>query len=43
MIKSGMKYDGMRRQAGVNNQGIIDEAWYSILRSEYENGNSQYR
>ena len=43
MIKSGMKYDGLRRQAGVNNQGIIDEAWYSILRSEYENGNSQYQ
>ena len=43
MIKSGMKYDGMRRQAGVNNQGIIDEAWYSILRSEYENGKSQYQ
>ena len=35
MQKSGMTYEGTRRQVGVNNQGICDEAWYSILRSEY--------
>ena len=36
MQKSGMQYEGVLRQAGRNNQGICDEVWYSILRSEWE-------
>ncbi len=36
MKKCGMTYEGTRRANGVNNQGICDEAWYSILREEYE-------
>ena len=35
MQKIGMKYEGTMRQAGLNNQGIIDEVWYSVLASEY--------
>jgi len=37
MQKIGMKYEGTLRSAGVNNQGIIDEVWYSILRNEWKN------
>lgn len=36
MKKCGMSYEGTWRKAGVNNQGICDEVWYSILRTEYE-------
>jgi ribosomal-protein-alanine N-acetyltransferase len=35
MLKSGMTYEGTRRQSDVNNQGICDASWYSILRNEY--------
>ena len=35
MQKCGMRYEGTWRRAGVNNQGICDESWYSILREEY--------
>lgn len=35
MQKCGMHYEGTLRQAGWNNQGICDEAYYSILRSEW--------
>ncbi|MCR5689037.1 MAG: GNAT family N-acetyltransferase [Clostridiales bacterium] len=35
MKKCGMKFEGIRRQAGRNNQGVCDEAWHSILRREY--------
>ncbi len=35
MQKLGMRYEGTLRQAGVCNQGVIDEVWYSILRDEY--------
>lgn len=35
MRKIGMTYEGTFRQAGYNNQGVIDEVWYSILREEY--------
>ena len=38
MKKCGMTYEGTWRMGGVNNQGICDEAWYSILRSEYDGG-----
>lgn len=34
MNKSGMKLDGVLRQAGKNNQGICDEVWYSIIKSD---------
>lgn len=35
MRKAGMKYEGTLRQAGRNNQGIVDCAINSIIRSEY--------
>ena len=35
MEKAGMKYEGILRQAGRNNQGICDEVWHSILKSEH--------
>lgn len=34
MKKCGMKYEGMFRQRGFSNQGIVDECFYSILRDE---------
>lgn len=36
MRKCGMTYEGTWRAGGVNNQGVCDEAWYSILKKEYE-------
>ena len=36
MKKCGMTYEGTWRAGGVNNQGVCDESWYSILRKEYE-------
>lgn len=36
MKKCGMTYEGTWRAGGVNNQGVCDESWYSILREEYE-------
>ena len=36
MQKIGMTYEGTLRSAGFCNQGIIDEVWYSILKSEWE-------
>ena len=35
MAKAGMNYEGILRQSGKNNQGIVDLAYYSILRSEW--------
>ena len=35
MRKCGMTLEGTWRAGGVNNQGVCDETWYSILRSEY--------
>jgi ribosomal-protein-alanine N-acetyltransferase len=34
MAKCGMKYEGTHRQSGRNNQGICDETFYSLLKSE---------
>lgn len=34
MQKIGMTYEGTLRSAGFCNQGVIDEAWYSILKEE---------
>lgn len=36
MRKCGMQYEGTLRQSDRNNQGICDAAYYSILRSEWE-------
>lgn len=36
MKKCGMKYEGTLRSADRNNQGIVDQCWYSILHSEWE-------
>lgn len=35
MKKCGMLCEGTRRAIGVNNQGVCDEVWYSILKKEY--------
>lgn len=35
MQKIGMQYEGILRANGRNNQGIIDEVWYSVLREEF--------
>jgi len=35
MEKSGMIFEGVLRKAGLNNQGIVDIAVYSILRSDF--------
>ena len=34
MQKAGMTYEGTWRAAGKNNRGLVDEAWYSILKEE---------
>ena len=36
MAKCGMTYEGTLRRSAVNNQGIHDICWYSILREEYK-------
>lgn len=36
MEKSGMTFEGILREAGINNQGIVDVAFYSILRSDWK-------
>ncbi len=35
MKKCGMTREGTWRAGGVNNQGICDETWYSVLREEF--------
>ncbi len=34
MEKAGMKREGVLRGAGKNNQGICDEVWYALLKSD---------
>jgi RimJ/RimL family protein N-acetyltransferase len=34
MDKAGMKQEGILRAAGKNNQGICDEVWHSMIRSD---------
>ena len=36
MQKIGMKYEGTLRQSSKNNQGIVDMAYYSVLKEEWE-------
>ncbi|MCR5653562.1 MAG: GNAT family N-acetyltransferase [Ruminococcus sp.] len=35
MKKCGLQYEGTHRQAGFNNQGVIDTAFYAILKEDY--------
>ncbi|MBF0941827.1 GNAT family protein, partial [Abiotrophia sp.] len=34
MQKAGFHFEGILRQAGHNNQGIVDSAHYSLLKSD---------
>ncbi len=34
MQKAGMKYEGTLRGAGRDNQGIMDEVWYGLLKAD---------
>ena len=34
MAKCGMSFEGIQRQAGINNQGLCDLSWYGILASD---------
>ena len=34
MEKAGLRYEGTLRQSGRSNQGIIDEVWRAILKSD---------
>lgn len=34
MAKCGMQFEGIQRQAGINNQGLCDLRWYAILASD---------
>lgn len=34
MRKCGMEFEGIQRQAGINNQGLCDLCWYAILASD---------
>lgn len=36
MDKAGMKTEGILRAAGKNNQGICDEVWHAILKSDLQ-------
>lgn len=35
MEKVGMKLEGILREEGINNQGVCDIVWHSILRREF--------
>lgn len=35
MEKCGLKYEGTLRASDINNSGLCDAAWYSILKDEY--------
>ncbi len=35
MQKVGMSFEGVYRQGGLNNRGIVDEAHYAILRADF--------
>ena len=38
MKKCGLRYEGTLRQAALSNQGIVDVCMYSLLRSEWRQG-----
>lgn len=35
MEKCGLKYEGTLRLSDINNSGLFDAAWYSILKEDY--------
>ncbi|MDF2479094.1 MAG: family N-acetyltransferase [Sphingobacterium sp.] len=35
MIKCVLQYEGTLRESDINNQGICDAAWYSLLKRDY--------
>lgn len=35
MKKCGLQYEGTHRQAGINNRGVIDTAFYALLKEDY--------
>jgi len=37
MEKSGLRYEGTLREAGLNNQGVCDKALYAMLAKDYFN------
>lgn len=41
MQKIGMVCEGTLRSSGKNNQGIIDEVYYSVLKEEYDKNYAQ--
>ena len=41
MVKCGMKYEGLIRQADKNNQGICDCVMYGILAEDYFGSNAE--
>ena len=41
MQKIGMLREGTLRASGKNNQGIVDEVYYSILKEDYEKDHDQ--
>ena len=41
MQKIGMTREGTLRASGKNNQGVVDEVYYSILKEEYEKKQAQ--
>lgn len=36
MQKAGMKHEGVLRSVAINNQGICDNVWYSVLKEEFQ-------
>lgn len=42
MAKAGMKFEGILRQAGKNNTGIVDMAVYAILKEDWHHHQSKY-
>lgn len=41
MAKTGLKYEGIMRQADRNNQGICDASYYAILAEDYFNSSQK--
>ena len=35
MLKCGLKYEGLKRQADINNQGLIDSVEYGMIAEDY--------
>ena len=37
MMKCGLKYEGIKRQGDINNQGICDSVYYAMIAADYFN------